>query len=149
MKKFHFNLEKLLTYKGQILESELTTLGLLNNQLADAQKRLDMLQAEQLKCKIDFENRMKENMTPAACQLYMRYQEHLKDKIELCEREIEAISNLLDKQIETIKKLKLETKSLETLKTSRLNEYKKEDLKDTEKELEEFVSTSKIMHKTF
>jgi flagellar biosynthesis chaperone FliJ len=47
-----------------------------------------------------------------------------------------------------IKKLKLETKSLETLKTSRYDEYKKEDQKAEEHQLEEFVSTAKIMRRS-
>ncbi len=148
MKKFEFQLEKLLSYKGQMLDSELMTLAVLNSQLSDAQHKLHMLQEELEQCQAELENRILEKTTPATCQMYISYAEHLKEQILNTEKTIEAITAQVDKQIELIKKLKLETKSLETLKTSRYDEYKKEDLKAAEHQLEEFVSTAKILRKS-
>lgn len=148
MKKFEFQLEKLLSYKGQMLDSELMTLAVLNNQLSDAQHKLLTLQMEQEQCKMEFENRMMEKTTPATCRMYTFYTEHLKEQILNMMKTIDRITAQLDRQIELIKKLKLETKSLETLKTSRYDEFKKEDLKAAEKQLEEFVSTVKIIGKS-
>jgi len=148
MKKFEFQLEKLLSYKGQLLDSEMMTLAVLNNQLSEEQHKLHSLQMEQNQCRKDFESKMLEKTTPATCRMYIYYTEHLKEQILNVERLIESIQAQLNKQIELIKGLKLETKSLETLKTSRYDEYKKEDLKAAEKQLEEFVSTVKIMRKS-
>ena len=53
------------------------------------------------------------------------------------------------KQVERVKDLKIETKSLETIKESRFEEYKKEDLKKTELFMDEFVSTARVMDKVF
>ena len=148
MKKFEFHLEKLLSYKGQMLDSELMTLAVLNNQLSEEQHELLLLKIELEQCKTELENKILEKTTPAHCQMYRHYTEHLKEQIQYKEKVIESITVQIDKQIELIKKLKLETKSLETLKTSRLDEYKKEDMKASEKQLEEFVSTAKIMGKS-
>ena len=148
MKKFEFQLEKLLSYKGQMLDSELMTLAVLNNQLSDAQHTLFALQAEQVQCRAEFEIKMREKTTPAICRMYNFYKEHIKEQILNTEKTIESISAQIDKQIELIKKLKLETKSLETLKTSRYDEYKKEDMKAAELQLDEFVSTTKILRKS-
>ena len=148
MKKFEFQLERLLSYKGQMLDSELMTLAVLNNQLSEAQHRLLALQMEQEQCRTEFEEKMLEQTTPATCRMYIYYTEHLKEQILNMQRTIDGITAQIDKQVETIKKLKLETKSLETLKTSRYDEYKKEDLKAAELQMDEFVSTSKIMRKT-
>ncbi|HVI42238.1 MAG TPA: flagellar FliJ family protein [Anaerovoracaceae bacterium] len=148
MKKFEFQLEKLLSYKGQMLDSELMNLAVLNNQLSDAQHKRLALQTEQEQCKTEFENKMLEKTTPATCQMYTFYTEHLKEQIINMEKTIESISAQVDKQIELIKKLRLETKSLERVKTSRFDEYKKEDLKAVELQMEEFVSTAKIMKKS-
>lgn len=148
MKKFEFQLEKLLSYKGQLLDSELMTLAVLNNQLSEAQHKHLMLQREQEQCRMEFESKMMEKTTPATCQMYTFYSGHLKEQIRYAEKAIESISAQVDKQIDLIKKLKLETKSLETLKTSRFDEYKKEDRKAAEQQLEEFVSTVKIMGKS-
>ncbi len=148
MKKFEFQLEKLLSYKGQLLDSEMMTLAVLNNQLSEEQHKLRSLQLEQEQCRKDFESKMLEKTTPATCRMYIYYTEHLKEQILNVERLIESIQAQVNKQIELIKGLKLETKSLEILKTSRYDEYKKEDLKAAEKQLEEFVSTVKIMKKS-
>ncbi len=148
MKKFEFQLEKLLSYKGQMLDSEMMTLAVLNNQLSESQLQLLTLQAEQEQCRIEFESKMLEKTTPATCRMYNFYKEHIKEQILNTQRTIESITVQIDKQIDLIKKLKLETKSLETLKTSRYDEYKKEDQKAAELQLEEFVSTAKIIRKT-
>lgn len=148
LKKFEFQLEKLLSYKGQMLDSEMMALAVLNSQMSDAQHKLHTLQEEQEQCRVEFEKKMLEKTTPATCRMYISYKEHLKEQILNTEKIIEAIKVQIDQQIELIKKLKLETKSLETLKTSRYDEYKKEDLKAAEKQLEEFVSTAKIIRKS-
>jgi len=148
MKKFEFQLEKLLSYKGQMLDSELMNLAVLNNQLSDAQHKLHALQTEQEQCKTELEGKIMEKTTPATCQMYNFYKEHLKGQIINTEKTIESISAQVDKQIELIKKLRMETKSLERLKTSRIDEYKKEDLKAAEMQLEEFVSTARIIKRS-
>lgn len=147
MKKFEFHLEKLLSYKGQMLDSEMMNLAVLNSQLAEAQHKLLSLHNEQEQYKMEFESKMRVKTTPATCQMYNHYKEHLKGQILDTKKTIEGITAQVDKQIELIKKLKLETKSLETLKTARFDEYKKEDQKATEQQLEEFVSTSNIIKK--
>lgn len=149
MKKFEFNLDKLLSYKGQLLDSELMTLGVLNNQLSEAQRRLFALLTEQEKCRAEFERKVQEQSTTAAiCRTYSHYTEHLRNQIKAAQITVENITAQVNRQIEAVKKIKLETKSLETIKTSRYDEYKKEDRKAAELQLEEFVSTEKILRKS-
>ncbi len=148
MKKFEFHLEKLLSYKGQMLDSELMTLSVLNKQLSDAQNKLLVLKTEQEQCRVDYENKMLERTTPAACRMYLYYEEHLKEQIVLAKKIIDQIAQEVDKQVELIKNLKLETKSLETLKSTRLDEYKKAGAKAAELQIEEFVTTAGILRKT-
>lgn len=146
MKKFQFNLEKLLSYKGQLLDSEMMTLAVLNNQLHNSQQKLLKLQGEKVKCISEFESKMLVKTTPADCQLFNNYLDYLKLQIKNSEKEIRYISEQVESQIEIIKKLKLETKSLDTIKTSRLDDYKKQDVKTSELQIEEFVSTAKIIN---
>ena len=148
MKKFEFHLEKLLSYKGQILDSEMMTLAALNNELSEAQHKLFSLQTEQNQCQTDYECKMLDKTTPATCRMYIYYVEHIKEQIQLAKRMVENITQQVEKQIDTIKKLKLETKSLETLKSSRLDEYNKEEAKAEELQLEEFVTTAGILRKS-
>ncbi|MBR0597532.1 flagellar FliJ family protein [Sinanaerobacter chloroacetimidivorans] len=149
MKKFQFHLEKLLSYKGQMLDSEMMTLAVLNEEMKVSQEKLLALQADLDCCCRELEDKMLQKTTPAACQLHVRYKEHLKLQIKQMEKEIAKLSLRIDNQIDTIKNLKLETKSLETIKSSRYDEYKKEDLKAAELQVEEFVSTAKMMIRSF
>jgi len=52
----------------------------------------------------------------------------------------------VEEQIEIIKKIMIETKSLDTLKTSKLDDYNKESIKISELQLEEFVSAAKLIN---
>ncbi|NLP30882.1 MAG: hypothetical protein GX363_07125, partial [Clostridiales bacterium] len=47
---------------------------------------------------------------------------------------------------ERVKELKVETKTLETLKEYRYEEYVKEGIKKSELEIEQFVTTAKLIN---
>ena len=145
MKKFRFHLEKLLSYKDQLLNSEMMTLGILQNELKDAQDKVSALEAQLTQCKLKFQEEMTGNVTPAACQLHLNYIEHLKVQIKEAHKEVDLLTEKVDRQIETVKALKLDSKSLESIKDSRFEEYQKEGQKKFEAQIEEFVVTSKIM----
>ena len=81
-----------------------------------------------------------------ACQVYIHYMSFLKEQIKIIEKRIVEITEKIDIQIEVVKNLKLETRSLEIVKENRYDEYKKKYLKENEKQMEEYISTSKIMN---
>ena len=144
MMKFQFKLEKLLSYKLQILDSEMMNLSVLRKELEENEKILQRLKESQELCQKEFENIILGKTKPAMLQIYTPYIEDIKEKIKEMDRLIEHIAKKMLDQIETIKTVKLETKSLETLKNSRFDEYKKQDLKKVEQQIEEFVITAKI-----
>lgn len=146
MKKFQFHLGKLLSYKDQNLENEMMILGGLNKQLAEEQEKMSALVEQKKKCTENYEKEMTVSITPTACQVYLHYMSFLKDQIKIVDKRIEVITTRIDLQIEVVKNLKLETRSLEIVKENRYDEYKKEVVKETEKQMEEFISTSKIMN---
>lgn len=148
MKKFQFSLEKVLTYKDQNLESELANLSELYHQLHQIEEKLIGLQQKYERCVQDYEN-AKRNTTPATCKLYLNYLDLLTNTIKECEQERNEFLIKINYQIELIKKLKVETKSLETIKESRFELYKKEMVKKTERQVEEFVSTASLISKSF
>ena len=73
----------------------------------------------------------------------------MNEQIKQCEEEIERLIDQIEKQIERVKDLKIETKTLETIKESRYMEYVKEDLKRSEQFMDEFVSTKRVMSEVF
>ncbi|MBK5244628.1 MAG: flagellar FliJ family protein [Eubacteriaceae bacterium] len=149
MKKFQFHLGKLLSYKDQNLENEMMILAAFNKQLEEEQKRLLELKSDQENCNRNFEKEMSVSIIPEACQVYLRYLSFLKEQIKLILKKIKAIAEKIDVQIEIVKNLKLETRSLEIIKETRYNEYKIEMVKESEKELEEFMVTAKIINESF
>jgi len=149
MKKFQFHLGKLLSYKDQNLENEMMILAAFNKQLQEEQKRLMELKGDQEKCNRNFEKEMSVSITPEACQVYLRYMAFLKEQIKIIMKKIKTIAEKIDVQIEIVKNLKLETRSLEIIKETRYNEYKIEMVKESEKELEDFMVTAKIINESF
>ncbi|MDD4583775.1 MAG: flagellar FliJ family protein [Eubacteriales bacterium] len=147
MKKFKFNLEKLLTYKDQNLDSELMNLGVLYSQLHEAEKKLNLLQHERDECIRDCESAINGNSTVAICRLYTDYADFLTKQIKECEQKIGEILVQIDEQIDIVKELKVETKSLENIKESRYEVYKNKSLKKAELQIEEFVTTAEIIRK--
>jgi flagellar FliJ protein len=145
MKKFQFQLGKLLSYKDQILENEMMILGSLTRQLSEEMDKMLELEDQQEKCRLNYEKDMADSITPTACQVYLHYMSFLGDQIKIVEKKLDEITEQIDVQIEVVKKLKLETRSLEIVKENKYDEYKKEMAKETEKQMEEFITTSKIM----
>ena len=147
MKKFEFELEKLLSYKTQILDNELMVLADLNSQSLKAQQRLQLLENNREKYGLELNHKMKETITPEECSIYGNYRVYLKQQKELIESELEQLAKLIEDKLIEIKKLKLETKSLETLKESRVDDYNKMNLKNSEHQMDEFVSTVSAINK--
>ncbi|URN85433.1 hypothetical protein [Acetobacterium wieringae] len=94
----------------------------------------------------NYERDMAASITATACQVYLHYMSFLKEQIQIVEKRIDEITEKIDVQIEVVKNLKLETRSLEIVKENRYDEYKKEIVKENEKQMEEFITTSKIMN---
>ncbi|MGV8906697.1 MAG: flagellar FliJ family protein [Acetobacterium sp.] len=149
MKKFQFHLGKLLSYKEQNLENEMMVLATFNKQLQEEQQRLLELENDQENCNRNFEKEMSVSITPESCQVYLRYFAFLKEQIKMIIKKMKEIAEKIDGQIEVVKNLKLETRSLEIIKETRYNEYKIELTKESEKQMEEFIVTAKIINENF
>ncbi|WKY48589.1 flagellar export protein FliJ [Eubacteriaceae bacterium ES3] len=147
MKKFNFKLGKLLTYKDQNLENEMMVLGELNKELDQCEKNLIDQQNKLIQKKKEYEDALSGSISPMACQVHLHYIDAVKEEIKRLEKVLEQARKKVEKQIEVVKNLKLETRSLEIMKEKRYDEYMQEINKETEKELEDFVSTAKEMSK--
>jgi flagellar export protein FliJ len=146
LKKFQFKLDKLLDYKSKLLENEITALATLNADLAAVNARIDGMTESMRACRAEFQSAQSNGgVTPALCQMYARYEDFLKTEIAKAQRLAAQIERRIEKQIDVIKELRLETKSIELLRESRLTAYRKEEIKENERQVEEFVNTSRVM----
>jgi len=149
MMKFKFKLEKLLSYKLQLLNNEISNLAELRKELEENERILLKLKNNQDQYQKEFEKKILVDAKPAIFQTYTFYLEDLKEKRKKIDQSIEHIMRKMLEQIEIIKTIKLETKSLETLKNGRFDEYNKQELKKVELQIEEFVSTAKISSQNY
>jgi flagellar export protein FliJ len=146
MKKFNFRLDKLMNFKSQVLDNEKMTLANLDNEKNKAIMKLNSLQQEKDKCAGELrEKQDSEEITTSAFQLYYKYDQYLSEQIKEVMTALALIGARIEKQIEVLKKIKLETKSLETVKNSKLADYRKEEIKSEEHFMDEFVSTARVM----
>ncbi|MDR3295266.1 MAG: flagellar FliJ family protein [Clostridiales Family XIII bacterium] len=145
MKKFHFKLDKLLSYKDQLLENGLMILATLNAEMQRLNDRLRALAEEVLRSRRSLAEKQAEGeLTPTAYQIHFRYEDFLKKEIEETEGAAAKLAVKIEQQIEVIRGLRLETKSLEILKESKLKDYRKEEMKAHEQMIDEFVNTSRL-----
>jgi flagellar export protein FliJ len=146
VKKFKFKLDKLLDYKSKLLDNEILALATLNAELATVNGRIDEMTASAHACREELQTaQLGGGVTPATCRMYFRYESFLKTEIAKGKRLAAQIERRIEKQVELIKDLRLETKSIELLRESRLSAYRKEELKESERQVEEFVNTARLM----
>ncbi|MDR2133442.1 MAG: flagellar export protein FliJ [Clostridiales Family XIII bacterium] len=146
MKKFQFKLDKLLDYKSKLLENEILALAALNAELAAVNRRMgDMAESVRANRSELQAAQLERGVTPALCRMYLRYEDFLKEEIAKAKRLAAQIERRIEKQIETVKELRLETRSMELLRESRLSEYRNAEVKENERQVEEYVNTSRLM----
>lgn len=140
MKKFKFNLEKLLTYKHQILESEMQRLSMILAEMHQVELEIGRLNTELRSASERFAQQLAESISPTECQTYQNYIDKLREDIKKAERRLIELNMEREKQIDRIADAKKEHRSLEILKENQYKAYLEENRKATEREIEEFIS---------
>ena len=144
MKKFSFRLEPVLKYKSDMLE-------ILKNDHADSVKKvteqnnvIERLKKEEQVSVSNFDSKKAAGITIAEAELYEKY---LIRQNQLIKEETAKLNQL--KKIEAEKRDKMveakkEMLSIEKLKDIKINEYRKEEQKENELFIEEFISSRKF-----
>ncbi len=140
MKKFKFNLEKLLTYKHQILESEMQRLSMILAEMHQVELEIGRLNTELHRACDELANKLADAISPTECQTYQNFIDKLREDIKKAERRLIELNMERERQIDRIADAKKEHRSLEILKENQYKAYLEENRKATEKEIEEFIS---------
>ena len=140
MKKFKFNLETVLKYRGMIEEREKNQMAKLNSEMILLENQLTQLREGYRNEVAEFEQ---------ATQTGVKVQEilgrqliiaNIEYAIESKLNEIKAHQRLISRQTAVVVKATQDSKTIEKLKEKSLKNYDKEVAKETEKFIEEFVS---------
>lgn len=144
MKKFRFTLDKLLDYKGQILDREKNDLAALNLAKADALELKAGLEAEQRRNRDGFNRKAAEGISPADMLTFTNYHNVLQMRIEDTQREIEELEEKIAKQLNVVTEASKEVKSLEKLEEKQLEDYRFKVQKSEENFIEEYVNGAAV-----
>ena len=140
MKRFKFNLESVLKYRESIERQEKGVLSGLNAQLMKLLDELEKLNNDYMAEAAEFERMTSEGITVHEVKSKHTIMENIEYYIEKKLEEIEAQQRRISVQTSIVVKAMRDTKTMDRLKEIRHEEYIKEENKENELFIEEFVS---------
>lgn len=144
MKKFKFTLDKLLDYKGQILDKEKNDLAALNVARAEALELKEGLEAELRRNQDEFNKKAAEGISPSDMVLFTNYHNVLRLRIEDTQKEIEGLERKIEQQLIVVTEASKDVKSLEKLEEKQLEDYHFKVQKSEESFIEEYVNAATV-----
>lgn len=144
MKKFKFTLDKLLDYKGQILDKEKNDLAALNVARAEALELKEGLEAELRRNQDEFNKKAAEGISPFDMVLFTNYHNVLRLRIEDTQKEIEGLERKIEQQLIVVTEASKDVKSLEKLEEKQLEDYRFKVQKSEESFIEEYVNAATV-----
>lgn len=142
MKKFKFSLDKLKSYREQILKTEENELGRQRKKVIALQEEKAMLEEKVERRNEEFRIQAMNAMTPQQIKISKEYIATLQENIREISRQIQKAQENVDRQIQVVVKATKEVTSLEKLEEGQLEQYNKKAMKQEELFIEEFVSNS-------
>lgn len=146
MKKFQFSLQRLLNFKEQAFEIEMTVLAEMNAVLASLQNELIVIGEERKARILSYNQKVMGGIAPMEISLHKVYLKALEESIEQKKIQIAMQKKAVEKQTEKVREAKIEISTIEKLKEKKLEEYNYLANKAQELFIEEFVSTKRAMN---
>lgn len=144
MKKFHFTLDKLLDFKGQVLEREKNSLASLNAQKAEALEMKAALELEMKEAQDDFNYRAQKGISAMEMFIFKEHHNTLRLQIEDIKASIVSLDAAVERQLGVVTEASKEVKSLEKLEEKQLEDYKFKTAKADEQFIEEYVNGASV-----
>ena len=144
MKKFTFSLERLLSYKEQVFEAELTALAEMRALLASLEEELERLRAEGAQRAAEFRAKAQRGIPVAEAQSHKRYMTMLDAAIAQQQQQIEMQRQAAERQAEKVRQAKIEISAMEKLRERKLEEHNQGAAKAEEVFIDEFVANAKV-----
>jgi flagellar export protein FliJ len=140
MKKFVFSLEKVLTFKQQILDVKKNELANLQMQLHEVEQKIEDLNNEFAANNQKMVLEMQEGLTPKDIEIYKVYFNSVNQNLKKLANQKMQLLNLMEQKKQEIIELNSEISGFERLKEKQLELYFKAARKAEELAIEEFVS---------
>lgn len=141
MKKFHFHLETVLTYRAHLEEKEKQLLTSMQLFYEHEQRRLTELEAQQARVEAERTAREGAPFTKAEIELYRAYSKRLAASIRSKRSQLETLQGQVDKQKQAVVQAYKNRRILERLKAKQWDAYRL----DAGKEEQKFVDELQIV----
>lgn len=145
MKKFKFTLGRMLDYKDQLLDEEKNKLALLRQKKQEIDDHIESLLRELDKLSETMLQEQERGITAFQLLSYESQRTNIRRQIEQLKKE-QALAKLeVKRQVQVVVQATQEVSKLDKLQDKQLEEYKKMVMKAEELEIEEFVSSRRIV----
>ena len=143
MKKFKFTLDRIKQYRIQIEEMEKNDLAALRAQLRELEEQeADIRKAIAAKSE-ELRRLYRRGAFPNEISVANRYLTFKKQELEMKRGEIEEKNKEIEKKLQEVIEATQEVKKMEKLEEHQLEEYKQQELKESENFIEEFFGAGK------
>ena len=143
MRRFHFQLEKVLDYKNQILDNLVGEEAAIMAKIREKEEILAGLDKEYEDCCKILNEKQKNGMDAMSMHIYENYLDTLGFRIRNARQDLELLQRQEEIKRQQLLEAKKESTSLEKLKERRLEEYQIGFQKQMEKELEDYISNNR------
>ncbi|MEG2305061.1 MAG: flagellar export protein FliJ [Lachnospiraceae bacterium] len=144
MKKFSFPLDTVLSYKGQVLDSLKNEHAQILIRVIKQENIIEDLEKEFQDCAAKFERCKVEGAKINEMLNHEGYLHTLQKKIEGAKQALVLIKREEQAKREEVIIAKQDTTSIEKLKEKKQEQYRKDEQKDQERFIEEFVSNTRM-----
>ena len=145
IKKFKFTLSRILDYKDQLLDEEKNKLALLRQKKQEIDDHIESLLRELDKLSETMLQEQERGITAFQLLSYESQRTNIRRQIEQLKKE-QALAKLeVKRQVQVVVQATQEVSKLDKLQDKQLEEYKKMVMKAEELEIEEFVSSRRIV----
>ena len=143
MRRFHFQLEKVLDYKNQILDNLVGEEAAIMAKIREEEGIRTGLDKEYEDCCKILNEKQKNGMDAMIMHIYENYLDILGFRIRNARQDLELLQRHEEMKRQQLLEAKKESTSLEKLKERRLEEYQIGFQKQMEKEIEEYISNNR------
>lgn len=140
MKKFSFQLESVMNFKNQRLESKKAEHAKIIAMVNEQNQKIDFLSERYRGINCEFNEKKMEGISIIEAMEYSGFLYKLEVEIQQEKRQLEKLKRVEEEKRAEVVEVKIETSTLEKLKEKKLEVYHKEVQKSEELFIEEFVS---------
>lgn len=143
MKKFKFALDTVLSYKQQVLDALEAEHAAAMAKVHEQERVLDAVWQEYRECNAEYREKKAEGLSITEAMIYESSLRSGELHIQRETNKLEKLQEEAEKKREEMVEAKIDTSSLEKLKDKKLEQYRKDEQKDQELLVDEFISSTR------